>query len=57
MQELVVPNDGWPHGYNEIDRDAQLKQALETLESENGKLKELVIRLSETIIRNVTAKR
>jgi len=57
MQELVVPNHGWSHRFNEIDRDAQLKQVLETLESENGKLKELVVRLSETIIRNVTAKR
>jgi hypothetical protein len=39
------------------DRDTQLKQVLESLESENSQLKSLVVRLSETIIRNVTTRR
>jgi hypothetical protein len=56
MQELA-PQQGRSHRFDEVDRDAQLKQALDSLESENGQLKELVVRLSETIVRIVTAKR
>jgi hypothetical protein len=56
MQE-VVPQQKRSFRFDEIDRDAQLKQALDCLESENGQLKKLVVRLSETIIRIVTAKR
>jgi hypothetical protein len=55
MQE-VAPQQRWSHHFDGLDRDAQLKQALDSLESENGQLKKLVVRLSETIIRIVTAK-
>ncbi len=56
MQELA-PQQGRSHRFDEVDPDAQLRQALDSLESENGQLKELVVRLSETIVRIVTAKR
>jgi hypothetical protein len=56
MQE-VAPQQKRSYRFDDVDRDAQLKQALDSLESENGQLKKLVVRLSETIIRIVTAKR
>jgi hypothetical protein len=56
MQEVVAEQRWSSHPFG-MDRDAQLKQALDNLESENSELKRLVIRLSETIIRNVTNKR
>ena len=56
MQE-VVPQESWSHHFNDADRDSQLKQVLDNLQTENSQLKSLVIRLSETIIRNVTSKR
>jgi hypothetical protein len=56
MQEMS-PKERWSHLFNEVDRDAQLKQTLDSLKSENDQLKKLVVRLSETVIRNVTAKR
>ncbi len=34
-----------------------MKQALDCLEAENSQLKQLVVRLSETIIRNIVSKR
>jgi hypothetical protein len=40
-----------------VDRDTQLKQAMDSLERENSWLKSLVVQLSETIMRNVVAKR
>ena len=55
MQE-VASEQKWSHRFDKIDRDAQLKQALDSLESENDQLKKLVVRLSETIIRIVVAK-
>jgi len=42
---------------DDADRDAHLKRVLDHLESENSQLKSLVVRLSETIIRNVTSRR
>jgi hypothetical protein len=39
-----------------IDHDDELKQALESLARENSHLKQLVVRLSETVLRNVTSK-
>jgi hypothetical protein len=56
MQE-ATRKELWVNRYDDTDYDLQLKQALESLESENSLLKKLVVRLSETIIRNVTAKR
>jgi hypothetical protein len=56
MQELSPP-ERRSYRFDEFDRDVQLKQALNSLESENGQLKQLVVRLSETIVRIVTAKR
>jgi hypothetical protein len=41
----------------EVDRDIQLKQAMDSLESENSGLRSLVVQLSATIMRNVVAKR
>jgi hypothetical protein len=55
MQE-VAPRQGWSQGFDQVDRDVQLQQALDSLESENGQLRKLVVRLSETIIRIVVAK-
>ena len=52
----VSPPQTWSNRFNELDRDLQLKQALDSLQSENTQLKKLVVRLSETIIRNVTTK-
>src|ERR1700682_3001835 len=54
MQE-VAPEQRWSYHFDEVDRDAQLKQALDSLESENDQLKKLVVRLSETIIRIAVA--
>jgi hypothetical protein len=56
MQELAA-QQRWSHSFNEVDREAQMKQALDSLEIENGRLKQLVIRLSETIIKNVIVRR
>ena len=56
MQE-TVPQQNWSHHFDEVDRDTQLKRILDNLQTENNQLKRLVVRLSETIIRNVTAKR
>jgi hypothetical protein len=56
MQELA-PQQRWSHNFNEVDREVQMKQALDSLEAENGQLKQLVIRLSETIIKSVVARR
>jgi hypothetical protein len=56
MQD-VAPQQRRSYRFDEVDRDAQLRKALESLESENSQLKKLVVRLSETIIRIVTAKR
>jgi hypothetical protein len=56
MQELA-PQQRCSHTFNEGDRDAKLKQALDCLEIENGHLKQLVVRLSEMIIKSVIARR
>lgn len=42
--------------FSDADRRAQM-QEMTRLQTENGELKQLVVRLSETIIRNVTATR
>jgi uncharacterized protein YlxW (UPF0749 family) len=55
MQE-VAPRQTWSNRFDVLDRDSQLKQELDSLQSENTQLKKLVVRLSETIIRNVTTK-
>jgi len=56
MQE-PAPQQRWSHTFNKVDRDAKMKQALDCLEAENSQLKQLVVRLSETIIRNIVSKR
>ncbi len=53
MQEIVRKKN-WVNRFDEIDRDVRLKQILDNLENENNQLKTLVVRLSETIIRNIT---
>jgi len=55
MQEVGAPQK-WRNRFDDVDPDAQLKQFL-ALEHENSQLKKLVVRLSETIIRNVTSRR
>lgn len=56
MQEVAGSEARCSH-FNVIDRDVRLKEALDCLENENDQLKKLVVRLSETIIRNVMDKR
>lgn len=48
--------DAKSHRSSLTDHDAELKQALESLAHENSRLKRLVVQLSETVLRNVTAK-
>jgi hypothetical protein len=47
----------WSNRFDQIDRDKQLKQVLDTLENENSMLKTLVVRLSEIVVRNAVAKK
>lgn len=47
----------WSNRLDDINPELQLNKMLDRLESENSLLKALVVRLSETIVRNVTAKR
>jgi ribosomal protein L12E/L44/L45/RPP1/RPP2 len=46
----------WSNRFDDVDQDTQLKRVMDALENENNRLKTLVIRLSETIIRNAVAK-
>jgi hypothetical protein len=55
--QKTAGKEQWSNRFDEIDRDRHLKQVLDTLENENSLLKTLVVRLSETIIRNAIAKR
>ena len=54
--ENTARKEQWSNRFDEINHDGQLKQVLDTLEDENSQLKTLVVRLSETIIRNAVAK-
>jgi len=56
MQELA-PQQRQLHNFSEVDQNAQMKQAMNSLEIENSELKLLVVRLSETIIKSVVARR
>jgi hypothetical protein len=56
MQQ-VAHSRKWSNRFDEVDCDLQFKQIMDNLETENSLLKGLVVRLSETIIRNITAKR
>jgi len=56
MQEMAS-QQRWPDHSGEIDGEARLKQVLYSLKSENNQLRSLVVRLSETIIKNVAARR
>jgi hypothetical protein len=53
----IARTQKWSNRFDDIDRDLQFKQIMDSLETENSLLKGLVVRLSETIIRNITAKR
>jgi hypothetical protein len=53
----VILSENWVSRFDDVDQDVRLKQVLEGLEIENSRLRKLVVRLSETVIRNVTAKR
>jgi membrane-anchored protein YejM (alkaline phosphatase superfamily) len=54
--QTTARKEQWSNRFDEIDRDRQLTQVLDTLENENSLLKTLVVRLSATIIRNAVAK-
>ncbi len=56
MQEAVSQHKR-SYRFNESDREARLARAMDRLVSENSRLRALVVRLSETIIRNVASKR
>jgi hypothetical protein len=56
MQQ-IARKETWSNRFDEIDRELQLKQVLDSLEIENNLLKRLVVRLSATIIKNVVNKR
>jgi hypothetical protein len=43
--------------HDQLARDAELKQKLAVLKKENRRLKGLIVRLSETITRNVIGKK
>jgi hypothetical protein len=55
--QRTAPKGQWTNRFDEIDRDKQLKQVLDTLEKENSMLKTLVVRLSEIVVRNAVAKK
>ncbi len=46
----------WPNRFEKLDHDVELKRVLAVLENENGQLRQLVVRLSATILRNVTGR-
>jgi ribosomal protein L12E/L44/L45/RPP1/RPP2 len=54
--ENAARKEKWSNRFDEVDQDTQLKRVMNALENENSRLKTLVIRLSETIIRNAVAK-
>jgi len=45
----------WSSRFDELNRNTELKHAFTALEDENSRLKQLVIRLSATILRNVAS--
>ncbi len=53
---MLEKDAGKNHSPGLIDHDAELKQVLESLAHENSQLRRLVVRLSETVLRNVTSK-
>lgn len=57
MEQVLntLESDDWSADGDQFDRDIQLKRALDVLKKENGELRQLVVKLSETILRNVTA--
>jgi hypothetical protein len=44
------------NGFVDLNHDAERKRTFAALESENSRLRELVVRLSETILRNVAGR-
>jgi hypothetical protein len=54
--ENAACKKNWTSRFDDVDQDTQLKRVMDALENENNRLKTLVIRLSETIIRNAVAK-
>ena len=54
--EHAARKKNWTSRFDDVDQDTQLKRVMDALENENNRLKTLVIRLSETIIRNAVAK-
>jgi hypothetical protein len=53
----VVPQQIWSRTCDEGDQSVKMEQALEGLQIENRRLKQLVVRLSETIIKSVVTRR
>lgn len=52
--ENLVRNNELTACFDELNRREQLKLALNKAENENSQLKELVVRLSETVLKLVT---
>jgi hypothetical protein len=46
----------WSNRFGNLDHEADLKRMLAALEDENRGLKQLIVRLSATILRNVTGR-
>ena len=56
MQE-VAHNRKRSSRFDNIDRELHFKQLMDNLETENRQLKGLIVRLSETILKNVATQR
>ncbi len=52
--EPTLREKKWSSLFEEFSRDAELKRTFTALEDENIRLRQLVVRLSATILQNVT---
>ncbi len=55
MAQILREKEGI-NGFEDINHASKPKQTFAALEIENSRLRELVVRLSETIIRNVVGR-
>ncbi len=55
MAQILREKNG-AHGFENVGLDAKPTQTFAALESENRRLKELVVQLSETLLRNVVGR-
>ncbi len=54
--ERILREKTEANGFADVSHDAEREQTFDALESENNRLRELVVRLSETILRNVVGR-